>query len=155
MTFDNETDYLVGWHIHTPADHSVNGIRARAELHLVHRNDQERERAIFAILIEPGNEVNGFIASLPQPYVKYEEGKPAQLVRSPLDLQALTASASNFQEFWTYEGSLTSPPCTEGERWWVARQTMYVSTQQMRMILDASTYSARQEQNVWEHRINE
>lgn len=36
VSFDNETVYLVGWHIHTPADHTVNGFRSRAELHLVY-----------------------------------------------------------------------------------------------------------------------
>lgn len=153
--FDNETDYLVGWHIHTPADHSVNGFKSRAELHLVHQNEGQRERAILAILIEPGNEVNPFIASLPQPFIKYNATDPTRFIRWDIDLNGLINSASNFLEFWTYEGSLTSPPCTEGERWWVARQTMYVSVDQMRMILDASSFSARAEQMVWEHRINE
>lgn len=155
VTFDDETDYLVGWHVHTPADHSVNGFKSRAELHLVHQNEAGSERAILAILIEPGNEVNPFVASLPEPHIKFNESDPNAFIRWPMDLSSLLESASNFKEFWTYEGSLTSPPCTEGKRWWVARQTMYVSVDQMRMMLDASTFSAREEQLVWEHRINE
>lgn len=35
MTFDDETVYCTGWHIHAPADHSVQSDRSKAELHLV------------------------------------------------------------------------------------------------------------------------
>lgn len=59
-----------------------------------------------------------------------------------------------FSDFWTYMGSLTSPPCTQGIRWWVARNTLFVGVQQMREILGVSTFSARVEQLVWEHGIN-
>lgn len=155
LTFDDETVYLVGWHIHTPADHSVNGYRSRAELHLVHQDKNQVERAVVAIMIEPGNAPDAFVATLPQPLVKFNASDPNRSVPASLDLNAALFSAAHLEEFWTYEGSLTSPPCTEGKRWFVARQTMYVSRDQMRMLLDASTYSAREEQMVWEHRINE
>jgi carbonic anhydrase len=59
-----------------------------------------------------------------------------------------------FNEFWTYKGSLTSPPCTEGIRWFVARNVLFASVQQMQHILSVSTYSARVEQEVWQHQIN-
>jgi carbonic anhydrase len=68
-------------------------------------------------------------------------------------LQALK-EVNMFNEFWTYEGSLTSPPCTEGIRWWVARNVLFVGVEQMQRILGVSTYSARVEQEVWMHGIN-
>jgi carbonic anhydrase len=37
----------------------------------------------------------------------------------------------------------------------VARQIMFTGVSQMQAILGASTYSARAEQEVWQHRINE
>lgn len=54
----------------------------------------------------------------------------------------------------TIKGSLTSPPCTEGVRFFVARNILFVGNEQMRQILNASTYSARSEQEVWLHQIN-
>lgn len=51
-------------------------------------------------------------------------------------------------------GSLTSPPCTEGIRFYVARQIIFVGVEQMRAILRVSHYSARAEQEVWQHEIN-
>ena len=71
-----------------------------------------------------------------------------------LDMGQVLREVNMFNEFWTYEGSLTSPPCTEGIRWWVARNTLFVGVEQMRGILGVSTYSARTEQEVWLHGIN-
>ena len=51
-------------------------------------------------------------------------------------------------------GSLTSPPCTEGIRFFVARNILFVGNKQMQDILRVSTYSARAEQEVWLHQIN-
>jgi carbonic anhydrase len=59
-----------------------------------------------------------------------------------------------FNDFWTYEGSMTSPPCREGIQWWGARNTLFVGVEQMQRILGVGTYSARVEQEVWMHGIN-
>lgn len=59
-----------------------------------------------------------------------------------------------FANIMADRGSLTSPPCTEGLRWFVARNIMFVSDEQMQAILRVSTYSARAEQEVWRHDIN-
>lgn len=56
--------------------------------------------------------------------------------------------------FFPTTGSLTSPPCTEGIRFFVARNILFVGNQQMQDILGVSTYSARAEQEVWLHQIN-
>lgn len=71
-----------------------------------------------------------------------------------LDVYQALREVNLFSDFWTYMGSLTSPPCTEGIRWWVARNTLFVGNGQMREILGVSTFSARVEQEVWLHGIN-
>lgn len=152
FSFDNETVYLKGWHIHAPADHSVGGDRSKAELHLVHVDAKGHERAVLAIRLDPGNRDNQFLAQLPS-MIGFNETD----ITEPAELNHRLAleSVLYFNEFWTYQGSLTSPPCHEGIRWFVARQIMFTGVQQMRDILGASTYSARAEQEVWLHRINE
>ncbi|KAJ8066455.1 hypothetical protein OCU04_005515 [Sclerotinia nivalis] len=157
MTFDNETVYLKGWHIHAPADHTIDSTRPKAELHFVHATASGKERAVVALMIDPvpygttGNSTffNSFpLASIP-PFSD-------QTTRIPLTMnlnQALT-EIDNAKTFWTYEGSLTSPPCTEGLRWFVGGKKMTVGTEQMQELLAISTYSAREEQKLWGHNIN-
>ncbi|KAF3764067.1 carbonic anhydrase [Cryphonectria parasitica EP155] len=152
LTYDNETTYLTGWHLHAPADHTVGGMRSKAEMHFVHVNASGHEKAVLAFRIDPGNVDNAFFAQLPA-MIGFNETDTVQ--EATLDLSLALDSVSWFNEYWTYQGSLTSPPCSEGIRWFIARDILFVGIEQMQAILGASTYSARDEQQVWLHRINE
>jgi carbonic anhydrase len=151
FTFDNKTVYLKGMHIHAPADHTVAMVRSRAELHLVHVDSAGKEAAVLAIRLDPGNRDSTFFSQLP-PMIGFNDR--TELATS-LTLNTLLDAVLRFNEFWTYQGSLTSPPCTEGIRWFMARQIAFIGVSQMQELLGVSTYSARAEQEVWQHRINE
>lgn len=146
MKFDDEEVFLIGWHIHSPADHTVDGYRAKSEMHLVHANAEGDPRAVVAIRIDPGKGPSTFITSLPTPFISFNE--TTAYSNTQLDLLEPLREVSMLTEFWTYSGSLTSPPCEEGVRWFVARTVMYVGIEQMQQILHVSTYSARVEQQV-------
>ncbi|KAF2125346.1 carbonic anhydrase [Dothidotthia symphoricarpi CBS 119687] len=150
--YDNKTLYLKGWHIHAPADHSVGGTRSKAELHFVHVDASGHEAAVLAFRLDPGNFNSTFFDQLP-PMIGFNETTTREPLTLNLDLAL--EGVMHFNEFWTYAGSLTSPPCHEGIRWFVARQILFTGVEQMQAILGASTYSARAEQQVWQHRINE
>lgn len=152
MTFDNKTVYLKGWHIHSPAEHVVNGARARAELHMVHVDGNGNYAAVLGIRLDPGVSNNTFFSQLPSiiPFTDTDTK-----VNSNVTFTGILGAASFFNEFWTYQGSLTSPPCNEGLRWFVAKQTVLVGTKQLQAILGASTYSTRAEQPIWEQAINQ
>ncbi|KAF6809286.1 carbonic anhydrase [Colletotrichum plurivorum] len=152
FTYDNTTVYMSGWHIHTPADHPVAGWRSRAEMHFVHVNEAGTPSAVLAFRLDPGSADDKFFAQLP-PMIGFNDTETQ--VPTELDLTLALQEVLNFSEFWTYQGSLTSPPCSEGIRWFLARQVMFLSDKQMEAVLGASTYSARAEQQVWRHRINE
>lgn len=166
----NETVYLASWHIHTPADHTVQGHRSKAELHLVHASADGTERAVLGIRIDPGNSDSKFFGQIPN-YIGFNSTEESSL-SVPLNLNDVLAEVNNFRDFWTCkcqvkhedqsrlltflldQGSLTSPPCREGLRWFIARDVMFVSDKQMQDILRVSTYSARAEQQVWRHEVN-
>ncbi|KAL8876977.1 MAG: hypothetical protein Q9198_004919 [Flavoplaca austrocitrina] len=171
MKWDNVTSYLKGWHIHAPADHSVGGDRSKAEMHLVHVDAKGHEIAVLAIRLDPGTAPLPFLTQLPpmipfipgidrRPSTDVAPGQPARTVRPEvvedveMNMSLALNSVYTVSEFWTYKGSLTSPPCTEGIRWFVARAIAFTSVEQMKMVLGVSTYSARQEQEVWLHEIN-
>ncbi|KAJ9626553.1 hypothetical protein H2203_004186 [Taxawa tesnikishii (nom. ined.)] len=147
----NETAYLSGWHIHAPADHSVQGDRSKAELHFVHVDAEGHTRAVLAFRIDPGNANSSFFAQLPE-LVSYRN--TTERVNATMNPSLALDEVNHFNEFWTYKGSLTSPPCTEGIRWYLARNILFVSNEQMQALLRVSHYSARAEQEAWLHQIN-
>lgn len=152
ITFDDETAYLAGWHIHSPTDHSINGDRSKAELHLVHKSADDEYRAVLAVRLDPGRSTSGFFSSLPTPMISFDDATTMEDIA--LNHDRILREINGFEEHWAYKGSLTSPPCTEGIRWFVARNVLYVSVEQMQAILAVSAYSARAEQEVWLHEIN-
>lgn len=157
MTFDGETVYLKGWHIHAPGEHSVDKDRTKAELHLVHATAAGKERAVVGLMIDPvaygTNASSIFFESFPLSAIPSFKDTTT---RNPmkLNLKRALTEVKNLATFWTYEGSLTSPPCTEGLRWFVAGSKMTVGTAQMQTILKASTFSTRDEQEIWGHKVN-
>ncbi|KAK6196834.1 hypothetical protein LQW54_011149 [Pestalotiopsis sp. IQ-011] len=146
MAYDNQTVYLKGWHIHAPADHIIDGVRSHAELHFVHVDAAGHEKAVTW-----SNTPSS--PRCPRPYHRWDETDLE--TEASLDLADALDAVARLDAFHTYEGSLTSPPCAEGLRWFVAARALHVSAAQMQAILAASTYSARTEQMVWEHHINQ
>jgi carbonic anhydrase len=164
----DESVFLTGWHIHAPSDHTVDGVHSKAEMHLVHVETAGTPRAVLSIRIAPGNSASAWFSQMPPPISFRDVNKTVEASMSPM---MAVKEVANFSEFWTYQGepsrlphdlvasadrkgSLTTPPCNEGLRFFVARQVLYTSVDQMRRILDASKFSSRQIQEVWQHQIN-
>jgi len=147
----NETVYMSGWHIHSPADHSVQGDRSKSEMHFVHVNATGSARAVLAFRIDPGNGRSEFFHQLPE-MISFRN--TSTRVNATINPVLALDEVNHVNEFWTYKGSLTSPPCTESIRFFIARNTLFLGVEQMQMLLLNSIYSARAEQRVWQHQIN-
>ncbi|MDP2825109.1 MAG: carbonic anhydrase family protein [Sulfuritalea sp.] len=115
---------LIQFHFHRPSEERVNGKLYDMVVHLVHKND-EGQLAVIAVLLEKGGE-HPLIQILwnNMPLERDMEVSPAE----PIDLaQMLPENRS----YWTYMGSLTTPPCTEGVLWMVMKQPLQVSADQV------------------------
>jgi carbonic anhydrase len=115
---------LVQFHFHRPAEERVNGKLYDMVVHLVHKND-EGQLAVIAVLLEKGSE-HPLIQTLwnNMPLEKDMDVTPTE----PIDLMQLLPETRNY---WTYMGSLTTPPCTEGVLWMVMKQPLQVSPDQI------------------------
>ncbi len=116
---------LVQFHFHRPSEEKINGQRFDMVAHLVHRSD-EGQLAVVAVLLERGSE-NPFIQTVWNnlPLEKKTSVTPPNTL---LDLSTLLPST---RSYYTYMGSLTTPPCTEEVLWLVMKQPVQVSQEQI------------------------
>jgi carbonic anhydrase len=115
---------LVQFHFHTPSAHSVNGQHTAMELHLVHRDANHRLAVVGVFLIVGA--ANPALETLWQLLPAYEGAeRPLNTVFNAIDL--LPADRRTIR----YEGSLTTPPCTEGVLWLMMMNPVEVSQAQV------------------------
>lgn len=116
---------LKQFHFHTPSEHMVFGKYFALEMHLVHQN-AFGELAVVGVLIERGSHNQAFLPiwdNLPK-----ESGKE-------LRLENVTVNANDLlpgkRLYYKYDGSLTTPPCTEGVKWFVLTTPIELSESQI------------------------
>jgi carbonic anhydrase len=113
-------------HFHRPSEDKVNGHSFDLEIHLVHTNARG-ELAVVAIFAQKGaaNEtIEKILAATPNTPGPEREVRGFQINASEI----LPANANYF----TYRGSLTTPPCTEGVTWLVLKTPITVSAEELK-----------------------
>jgi carbonic anhydrase len=127
---------LVQFHFHRPSEERIDGRIFDMVVHLVHK-DPEGRLAVVAVLLDRGSAqpiVQTVWNNLP--LEKHQES-PARAV---LDLNHLLPADRGY---YTYMGSLTTPPCTEGVLWMVMRQPVAVSPEQIEIFSRLYPMNAR------------
>lgn len=110
---------------HNPSEHTVAGKGFDMEAQLVHRAD-DGKLAIVAVLLERGGEnpvVQAALNNLP-----LEKGGDVAPPGASIDLNMLLPASRNY---FTFMGSLTTPPCAEDVLWMVIKQPQQVSAEQL------------------------
>jgi carbonic anhydrase len=118
---------LQQFHFHHPAEESVNGKLTDMDVHLVHKSADGKLAVIAVRLSEDRGDPNATLATLWEhlPITTGATGKVTDMV-NPGGL------LPGDRGYWTYMGSLTAPPCTEGVRWFVLEQPLSISRAQLR-----------------------
>lgn len=121
-----DTPYeLVQFHFHRPAEERVNGRTFDMVAHLVHKS-KEGQLAVVAVLLMIGDE-HPFIRTLWN-HLPLDVGLEESNGAVKIDVSQLLPK---IRGYYTYMGSLTTPPCTEGVRWIVMRTPVQVSRAQV------------------------
>ncbi|MDA3872435.1 MAG: carbonic anhydrase [Kiritimatiellae bacterium] len=105
---------LKQFHVHVPSEHTIDGKAYPMEIHFVHADSRGR-LAVVGLLIEDGAE-NEFLADL-LPHIPGNKHSQSLL---PTLVDA-TSLLPEDKSYFRYNGSLTTPPCTEGVRWIVLK----------------------------------
>lgn len=140
---------LLQLHFHEPSEHHLDGIPYAMEMHLVHKNSQG-QILVVGVLIQQGQENQelrhaGDWIRQRLGHRTVEEGEEVA-GEFMLDVMKLLPQDNN--HYFTYEGSLTTAPCTEGVTWVVLKEPIEVSPKQVERFVRAYGHTAREVQSL-------
>ena len=148
ITVGNTVYELQEFHFHRPSEEKINGRGTEMVIHLVHKS-AEGKIAIIAVLLERG-QPHRLMQTIWDnlPLEKFDAVSPS-IVIDPTD------ALPERREYFTYMGSLTEPPCTEGVLWMVFKQPMQASPAQMALFSRLYPLNARPVQSTAGRMIKE
>ena len=127
ISIDDDVFALKQFHFHAPSENRIDGKSFPIEAHFVHADSQGR-LAVVAVMFVQG-ENNPALEAL-------WDNLPAR-AEDRHDLSPEVAAASFLpaeRDYYRYDGSLTTPPCSEGVRWLVLKQPVSASATQIRQL---------------------
>ncbi len=127
---------LVQFHFHRPSEERINGRNFPMVAHLVHK-DADGKLAVVAAMITEGA-ASPLVQTIWNnlPLEKNETTSPSMTI----DVNQLLPVQ---REYYTYMGSITSPPCTEGVLWLVMKAPIQLSAPQMAIFARLYPMNAR------------
>ncbi|WP_404403982.1 carbonic anhydrase [Pelagibacterium halotolerans] len=120
LTRGNKVYDLLQYHFHAPSEHLVDGQAYPMEAHFVHKDRGTGDLGVLGVFLKPG-ETNTAFASLAAAFPS-EAGAQADV--DMVDPNGLLPATLRY---WNYEGSLTTPPCSEIVTWMVATDPLEVA----------------------------
>jgi carbonic anhydrase len=139
IVIGNKTYKLLQFHFHGHSEHTVDKKRYELEGHLVHRSEDGSLVVIGVLFIEGKN----------NPLLDNVLGGIGRTIRiDPQDILPNDAS-----HYYHYVGSLTTPPCTEGVQWYVLKNPVTASRDQIQTMRSYYDNNFRPVQPVFNRRI--
>jgi carbonic anhydrase len=124
LTLRGHSYSLKQFHFHAPSENEIDGKSYPLEAHFVHA-DKRGNLAVVAVMFEVGEENTGLSTAWRNMPEHAEETQQLTDFISP------SALLPNNKDYYRFNGSLTTPPCSEGVTWLVMKQAMTVSQAQL------------------------
>ena len=134
---------LKQFHFHRPSEETINGKGYEMVVHLVHA-DQEGKLAVVAVLLQKGEDnplVHELWKDLPS-----EKEKEEDLDSVQIDVAGLLPADRGY---YTYSGSLTTPPCSENVTWYVLKHPLTVSAGEIQQFSKLYRHDSRPTQPLY------
>eukprot|EP00245_Coleochaete_scutata_P017730 TRINITY_DN884_c0_g2_i1.p1 TRINITY_DN884_c0_g2~~TRINITY_DN884_c0_g2_i1.p1 ORF type:complete len:262 (-),score=41.45 TRINITY_DN884_c0_g2_i1:71-856(-) len=129
---------LAQFHFHVFSEHSVNGLFAPMEIHFVHVNENNTHLSVLGIRarLHAEDKDNLFLDK----FFKYVHNETVSHETLRLSIKPFIQPEKHSRKilnFYSYPGSLTTPPCSEIVTWYVFKREVKISVAQMLKISEA------------------
>ncbi len=141
INIDKNEYELLQFHFHTPSEHALQGKRTPLEVHFVNKNS-DGNLAVLGVFFKLGKrnkELTAMFNHLPS------SGETKKVSREKINLSKLFPKSKNY---YTYSGSLTTPPCSEIVTWYVYKDNIEISQDQLKKFKKLFKMNARPLQKV-------
>lgn len=139
LTLDNQVYELLQFHFHQPSEHLISGQAFDMEAHFVHQNRANGELVVLAVMMSQGD-INQPLDSIWQK-ISFNSDQESKI--SDLVFNALQLLPENKSQYYRYQGSLTTPPCSEIVTWLILKQPIKVSKLQIARFISVIGNNAR------------
>jgi carbonic anhydrase len=140
---------LTQFHFHRPSEEKIDGKTYDMVVHLVHA-DQDGNLAVVAILLESGKN-NPLIQELWNDLPKEKEKEER--------LDTVMINAANLLPadvgYYSFSGSLTTPPCSENVIWFVLKHPITVTGEEIEQFAKLYRHDARPTQPLYDRVVLE
>jgi carbonic anhydrase len=127
ILYDGTRYDLQQFHFHHPAEEAVKGKLTDLDVHLVHKSADGKMIVIAERFAMDRGSPNAVLAML-WPHLPKTAGSTVKVADVVNPGGFLPADRG----YWTYMGSLSEPPCTEGVRWFIFENDLTLSLEQVR-----------------------
>ena len=128
---------LVQFHFHKPSEEKLNGKSYDMVAHLVHK-DKDGKLAVVAVLLAKGG-ANPLIQTL---WDNLPKQKESETVVEAVKINVADLLPKN-KAYYTFAGSLTTPPCSEGVTWFVLKHSTPISAAEIARFAKSYPMNAR------------
>lgn len=127
VIYGNQKYYLAQFHAHEESEHTIDGIRYPLELHFVHRA-MDGAVLVIAVMVKEGEE-NSYFERLKVFKEIDKNGKES----TDIEFNPQKMYPKN-KSYYTYFGSLTTPPCSDNVTWIVFKKPIEMNEDEIENI---------------------
>jgi len=124
ITIEGDTYELLQFHFHSHSESTIDGDRADLVAHLVHQS-YDGELAVLSVFFKEGEENKELAKLWENMPMKAGEHHTVQ------DIDMHNIMPENIHSYYHLMGSLTTPPCSEGVKWFFFKEKATISKEQI------------------------